>query len=133
MEDFCVSHNYTQRDLLLLLPPSSSSSSNSHRRPPPPPPSLLLLQQQQPPPSSSSSAAAAAAAIALKFHPKHEKQKQNETHYENITHKRKHLFFLIFFQTIMFEIQCYMCDVIKTFHFPVFKNKKKWKKKYIYK
>jgi hypothetical protein len=29
---------------------------------------------------------AAAAAIALKFHPKHEKQKQNETNYENITH-----------------------------------------------
>jgi hypothetical protein len=29
MEDFCVSHNYTQRDILLLLlslPPSSSSS-----------------------------------------------------------------------------------------------------------
>jgi hypothetical protein len=41
MEDFCVSHNYTQRNL--LLPPSSSSSSNSRRhRPPPPPP-----QQQQ--------------------------------------------------------------------------------------
>jgi hypothetical protein len=34
-------------------------------------------------------AAAAAAAIALKFHPKHEKRqnlRQNETHYENITH-----------------------------------------------
>ena len=30
--DFCVSHNYTQRDLLLLpLPPS-------HHHPPPPPP-----------------------------------------------------------------------------------------------
>ena len=32
-------------------------------------------------------AAAAAAAIGLKFHPKtRDKQKQNETHYENITH-----------------------------------------------
>jgi len=32
-------------------------------------------------------AAAPAAAIALKFHPKHDtNQKQNETHYENITH-----------------------------------------------
>jgi hypothetical protein len=29
--DFCVSHNYTQRDLLLLLRPTSI--------PPPPPPS----------------------------------------------------------------------------------------------
>jgi hypothetical protein len=51
--------------------------------------SLLLLQQQQPyTPQSSSSHAhpRTAAAIALKFHPKHEKQKQNETHYENITH-----------------------------------------------
>jgi hypothetical protein len=46
----------------------------------------LLQQQQQPPSPPSSSSAAAAAAIALKFHPKHEKQKQNETHYENITH-----------------------------------------------
>jgi hypothetical protein len=52
--------------------------------------SLLLQQQQQQPytPQSSSSHAhpRTAAAIAKKFHPKHEKQKQNETHYENITH-----------------------------------------------
>jgi hypothetical protein len=31
--DFCVSHNYTQRDLLLLLPPSSSSSSTTTTTP----------------------------------------------------------------------------------------------------
>jgi hypothetical protein len=34
-------------------------------------------------------AAAAAESIALKFHPKHKKRqnlRQNETHYENITH-----------------------------------------------
>jgi hypothetical protein len=40
-------------------------------------------------PFSSSAAAVAAVAIALKFHPKHEKRlnlRQNETHYENITH-----------------------------------------------
>ena len=57
--DFCVSHNYTQRALLLLRPPS------------------LLL-------------------ILLLHHHHHDsveiplktryKQKQNETHYENITH-----------------------------------------------
>jgi hypothetical protein len=38
---------------------------------------------------AAAAAAAAAAAIALKFHPKHEKRqnlRQNETHYENITH-----------------------------------------------
>jgi hypothetical protein len=29
----------------------------------------------------------------------------------------------VFFQTAMFEIQRYLCDVIKTFHFPVFKKK----------
>jgi hypothetical protein len=29
MEDFCLSHNYTQRDLLLLLPPSFPPSSSS--------------------------------------------------------------------------------------------------------
>jgi hypothetical protein len=31
-------------------------------------------------------AATAAAAIALKFHPKHVTNKNNGTHYENITH-----------------------------------------------
>jgi hypothetical protein len=31
-------------------------------------------------------AATTAAAIALKFHPKHVTNKNNETHYENITH-----------------------------------------------
>jgi hypothetical protein len=39
--------------------------------------------------STSSAAAVAAVAIALKFHPKHEKRlnlRQNKTHYENITH-----------------------------------------------
>ena len=61
--DFCVSHNYTQRDLLLLL--------------------LLLLR----PPSLL---------LLLHHHHHHDsveippktryKQKQNETHYENITH-----------------------------------------------
>jgi hypothetical protein len=30
MEDFCVSHNYTQRDLLLLLLCSSYSSFTCH-------------------------------------------------------------------------------------------------------
>jgi hypothetical protein len=46
-----------------------------------------IFQQQPYTPQSSSSHAhpRTAAAIALKFHPKHEKQKQNETHYENIT------------------------------------------------
>jgi hypothetical protein len=53
--DFCVSHNYTQRDLLLLLPTPSSSSAL--------------------PPSSSSSTTT----IALKFYPKHvtNKNKRN--------------------------------------------------------
>jgi hypothetical protein len=31
MKDLCVSHNYTQRNLLLLRPPSSSSNSSSKR------------------------------------------------------------------------------------------------------
>ena len=49
--DFCVSHNYTQRDLLLLL--------------------LLLLRHHD----------------SVQIPPKTRyKQKQNETHYENITH-----------------------------------------------
>jgi hypothetical protein len=80
MEDFCVRHNYTQRNLLLLLQQQQQQ------------PYTLTpgqQQQQQQPPPSSSSAAAATAAIALKFHPKHEKQqnlRQNEIHYENITH-----------------------------------------------
>ena len=58
MEDFCVSHNYTQRDHL----------------PPPPPP----------PPSSTFSAAAAA--IALKFHPKHVTKKNITKHIMKISH-----------------------------------------------
>jgi hypothetical protein len=52
--DFCVSHNYTQRDLLLLRPPS-----------------LLLLHHHD----------------SVEIPPKTRyKQKQNEKHYENITH-----------------------------------------------
>ena len=61
MEDFCVSHNYTQRDLICL--PSSFSSTYSAsvavalllmlRRPPP-----------APPPSFSADAALADAALA---------------------------------------------------------------------
>ena len=47
MEDFCVSHNYTQRDLLLCR---------------------CLLHNVEIPPKTRY------------------KQKQNETHYENITH-----------------------------------------------
>ena len=62
--DFCVSHSYTQRDLL--------------RRPPSRPPSLpaslllfLLLHHHD----------------SVEIPPKTRyKQKQNETHYENITH-----------------------------------------------
>jgi hypothetical protein len=56
MEDFCVSHNYTQRDLLLLL---------RRRRHPPPPP---------------------AAAIALKYHPKHVANKNKTKHIMKISH-----------------------------------------------
>jgi hypothetical protein len=56
---------------LLLLPPS--------RMPPPPPPSSSSL-------AATAAAATTTAAIALKFHPKHVSNKQNETHYENITH-----------------------------------------------
>jgi hypothetical protein len=52
--DFCVSHNYTQRDLLLLSPPS-----------------LLLHHHHD----------------SVEIPPKTRyKQKQNETHYEIITH-----------------------------------------------
>ena len=53
--DFCVSHNYTQRDLLLLHPPSL----------------LLLLHHHD--------------SVQIP-HKTRYKQKQNETHYENITH-----------------------------------------------
>ena len=79
--DFCVSHNYTQRGL--LLPPSSSALPPSiflHALPPLPLHSLLLLR----PPSLL---------LLLHHHDSVEippktrnKQKQNETHYENITH-----------------------------------------------
>ena len=52
--DFCVSHNYTQRDLLLR------------------PPSILLLLHHH---------------DSVEIPPKiRYKQKQNDTHYENITH-----------------------------------------------
>jgi hypothetical protein len=55
--DFCVSHNYTQRYLLLLRPPSLF---------------LLLLHHHH---------------DSVEIPPKTRyKQKQNETHYENITH-----------------------------------------------
>ena len=64
--DFCVSHNYTQRDL--LLPTSSSSSSSALLRPS----SLILLLHHH---------------DSVEIPPKiRYKQKQNETHYENITH-----------------------------------------------
>ena len=55
---------------------------------------LSLTQQQQHFPLTHSATAAAAiyprapaaaAAIALKFHPKRYKQKQNETHYDTLT------------------------------------------------
>jgi hypothetical protein len=56
--DFCVSHNYTQRDLLLILLRPSS---------------LLLLHHHH--------------QDSLEIPPKTRyKQKQNETHYDNITH-----------------------------------------------
>ena len=48
--DFCVSHNYTQRDLLLL----------HHRRPPPSP--------LPPPPSSSPAATAALLPLYMYIH-----------------------------------------------------------------
>ena len=55
--DFCVSHNYIQRYLLLLRPPSLF---------------LLLLHHHH---------------DSVEIPPKTRyKQKQNETHYENITH-----------------------------------------------
>ena len=58
MEDFCVSHNYTQRELLLH-------------------PVLLLLLRRRRCSGSNS----------VEIPPKTRyKQKQNETHYENITH-----------------------------------------------
>ena len=74
MEDLCVSHYYTKRDLSLLL---------LRRRPPlpPPPPSssaaVLLLRRRRRRSGSNS----------VEIPPKTGyKQKQNETHYENITH-----------------------------------------------
>ena len=75
-EDFCVSQDYTQRDLL-LLPPSISSSSSSTAT------TLLLLH---PSISSSAAAAAAAAAIALKFHPKHVTNENKKKHIMKISH-----------------------------------------------
>jgi hypothetical protein len=50
---------------------------------------LQFCHRCLPPPPLTGIYAAAAAAIALKFHPKHEKRqnfRQNGTHYENITH-----------------------------------------------
>jgi hypothetical protein len=47
--DFCISHNYTQRDL--FLPPSTTTTTTP-------------------------AAATTTTAIALKFHPKHGKRKQ---------------------------------------------------------
>jgi hypothetical protein len=66
-----------------------------YKPPPPPPPAAAAAIYTYP---RAAAAAAATAAllllrrrsnIALKFHPKHEKQqnlRQNEIHYENITH-----------------------------------------------
>jgi hypothetical protein len=62
MEDFCVSHNYTQRDLLLLH--------------------LVVIPSS----SASAAAAAAAAAITLKFHPKHVTNKNKTKHIMKISH-----------------------------------------------
>jgi hypothetical protein len=65
MEDFCVSHNYTQRDHLLPppLPPLASSSAAV----------LHLLRRR--------------GSNSVEIPPKTRyKEKQNETHYENITH-----------------------------------------------
>jgi hypothetical protein len=64
--DFCVSHNYTQRDLLLLLPTSSSSTSSSFALPP--------------------SSYASTTTIALKFYPKHVKNKNKTKHTMKISH-----------------------------------------------
>jgi hypothetical protein len=96
MEDFCVCHNYTQRDPSSFPPsPTSSSSSSSSHPPSLPPPSSFsaaLQQQQQPPPPSSTSAAysaaaaAAATVIALKFHPKHATNKNKTKHIMKISH-----------------------------------------------
>jgi ADP-ribosylglycohydrolase len=87
MEDFCVSYNYTQRDFLLIHPSSSSSSNSSsscssHAHPRATAAAataafLLLLRRRR---SSSSNI------TSVEIPPKHENQKQNETHYENITH-----------------------------------------------
>ena len=55
--DFCVSHNYTQRDLLLLRPPSLLLF-------------LLLLHHHH---------------DSVEIPPK-TRLKQNKTHYENIPH-----------------------------------------------
>ena len=67
--DFCVSHNYTQRDPS-SLPPSTTTPAAAA--------------------STTTTAAAAAttpAAAAVEIPPKTRyKQKQNETHYENSTH-----------------------------------------------
>ena len=62
MEDFCVSHNYTQRDLLLLH--------------------LVFIPSS----SASAAAAAAAAAITLKFHPKHVTNRNKTKHIMKILH-----------------------------------------------
>ena len=72
---FCVSYNYTQRDL--FLPPSTPTPSSSHHHP------SNSHQQQQPAAASSSSRRRTSAEIPPKTR---YKQKQNEIHYKNSTH-----------------------------------------------
>jgi hypothetical protein len=69
MEDLCVSHNYTQRDL--LLPPS----------PPHPAPAASAVAIQTYPRT-----AAAAAAISLKFYTKHVTNKNKTKHIMKISY-----------------------------------------------
>ena len=85
--DFCVSYNYTQRDL--FLSPSTTPSSSHHQ-----PQLQPLPPQQQPPavvavaaPSSSNSSRRRRRRNSAEIPPKTRyKQKQNEIHYENSTH-----------------------------------------------
>ena len=81
--DFCVSYNYTQRDL--FLPPSTTRSSSHHQQQQS---SSRRPQQQQPPPQQlpAAAAAAAAAALALKFHPKHATNKNKMKYIMKIAH-----------------------------------------------
>ena len=84
--DFCVSYNYTQRDL--FLSPSTTPSSSHHQ------PQLQPLPPQQQPPAvvavaapSSSNSSRRRRRNSAEIPPKTRyKQKQNEIHYKNSTH-----------------------------------------------